>query len=111
MNIGDWLQGMAEKMPGNKWASSTSLGSAATGGLPAALTRNHWSFPTGHDTSSFDDLAGAGSTGSRTFRNAARGTGAAFAGGGLYKLLAGLGAGASQVGEGFPLAEEAGGSA
>ncbi len=113
MNLGDLFQRLGEKVPGHSWLSDSFLGDVVTGGLARGAERNDWRFPSGHDTTSFDDIAGAGASRTHGGRNLARGVGSLFAGGGLYRLLAGLGsaAGASEVGQGLPLAEEAGGSA
>lgn len=117
MNFGDFFHDIARKVPGQSWLSSTRGGDIVSGGLFRGLERNNWRFPVGHDTSSFDDLAGAGASSSHGLRNLARGTGALFGGGALYGAYDGAGAaagegagGASEVGYGFPLAEEAGGA-
>lgn len=117
MNLGSLLQSWESKIPGHNWLSDSFLGDVITGGLARGAKRNDWRAPFGHNTSSFDDIFGAGASRTEGGRNLARGVGAAFGGGALYGALgggsaaAGEGAGgASEVGYGFPLAEEAGGA-
>lgn len=106
MNLGDLFQDWGRKIPGHSWLSDSFLGDVVTGGLARGAERNQWQLPFGHDTSSFDDIAGAGASRTHGGRNLARGVGSLFAGGGLYRLLGGLGAAA---GEG--LGEAGGGGA
>lgn len=100
MNLGDFFQDLARKVPGQSWLSSTRLGDIIGGGSWRALERNKWSAPWGADTSSFDDLFGAGASSSHGLRNTARGVGALFGGGALWKALAGVGAAAGEAGGG-----------
>jgi len=113
MNLGNLLQSWGRKLPGHSWLSDSFLGDVVSGGTSRAMERNQWRFPVGHDTSSFDDIAGAGASRTHGGRNLARGIGALFGGGALYSALgggsaAGSAGGASEVGYGFPLGEEAG---
>lgn len=108
--FGDFLQNVAHDIPGNRWASTSRLGDILTGGIARAANRNEWHLPGfGSDQTSIDDLAAVGTGNSSLYRSIARGAGAGFGGYGLASLFGG-GSAASQVGEGFPLAEEAGGS-
>lgn len=111
--FGNFLQDMAQKVPGNNFAQ-TRLGDVLTGGVARAINRNQWNIPRGSDSNSIDDLAAVGSGNSSRYRNTARGVGGLFGLWGLGTAAGGLGggsgAGASEVGQGFPLAEEAGGS-
>lgn len=102
----------------NKLAQ-TRLGDVLTGGVARAANRNDWRMPgsrSGNEQTSWDDLAAVGTGNSSLYRNVARGVGAGFGAWGLGTLFgggaasSGSGSGATQVGEGFPLAEEAGGS-
>lgn len=110
MNLGNLLHDWGSKIPGHSWLSGSVLGDVVTGGLARGAERNNWRAPFGHDTSSFDDIFGAGASRTEGGRNLARGVGAAFGGGALLKALGVGAAGASEVGQGFPLAEEAGGA-
>src|SRR5437879_9662065 len=105
----DILHDWGQKMPGNNFFANNRLGQFMSGGIPGAIQRNDWRGPfTTSDQTSIDDIAGMGSQGSRGIRYGSRLAGAiaAMIGGGAY---AGAG-GASEVGQGFPLSEEAGGA-
>jgi len=97
MNLGTILQSLGQRIPGHDFLSGTRMGDVITGGLARAVERNHWSLPFGHDTSSIDDLAGAGASSSPNLRNLARGVGALFGGGALYGAYGG---GSAAAGEG-----------
>lgn len=98
MNLGNFLQDWGRKIPGHNWLSDSFLGDVVTGGLARGAERNHWSMPFGHDTSSFDDIFGAGASRTHGGRNLARGIGALFGGGALYSALGG---GSAAAGEGL----------
>lgn len=101
MNLGDMMQKLGRKIPGHNWLSNSFMGDVVTGGLARGAERNNWKAPFGHDTSSFDDIFGAGASRTHGGRNLARGVGAAFGGGGLYALMGGGGAAGAGAGEGL----------
>jgi len=99
VNLGDFFQDVAQKIPGNKWASTSRLGDVLTGGLARAINRNEWRLPGyGSSQTSIDDLAAVGTGNSSRYRSIARGVGSLFGGYGLYALLGGA-AGAGAAGE------------
>lgn len=77
-NVGNYLQQEGEKVPGNKFATTTRAGGVLTGGVANAIARNKWEIPHGDETSSIDELAAVNAGKSKTYRNVARGVGAAF---------------------------------
>src|SRR5258706_3783222 len=78
-NFGKFLQDMAQKVPGNNWASTSRLGDVLTGGVARAVNRNEWKMPSLHgDQTSIDDLAAVGTGNSSRYRNAARQVGMGF---------------------------------
>lgn len=89
VNIGDSLHNLGEHIPGNEFFAGTRLGQLMTGGVAAGARRNNWRAPFGHDTSSFDDIFGAGTSGSPTLRNTARGAGATMGIGALFGAAGG----------------------
>lgn len=94
-NFGKFLQDMAQKMPGNKFAQ-TRLGDVLSGGIVKAINRNEWKMPSLHgDQTSIDDTAAVGSGDSSTYRNIARQVGMGFGIGGISKVagIPGLGSG------------------
>lgn len=96
VNVGNSLHNLGESVPGNNFFAGTRLGQIMTGGVAAGVQRNNWRLPFGHDTSSFDDIFGAGTSGSPTLRNVARGAGATMGIGAIFGAGAGAEAGAGE---------------
>src|SRR6266849_6380024 len=87
-NFGKFLQDMAQKVPGNKYASTSRLGDVLTGGVARAVNRNDWRIPSLHgNTTSIDDLAAVGAGDSTRYRNIARQVGLGFGAHGMNSVF------------------------
>src|SRR5258706_5176544 len=85
-NFGNFLQDIAQKIPGNKFAQ-TRVGDVLTGGVARAVNRNKWEIPSVHgDQTSIDDLAAVGTGNSSRYRTAARTAGLGFGSWGMGEL-------------------------